>query len=145
MATGYEIILAEVEGRLTTPDDFMGRGYGTRRGHLTPIRREDAPGAHIVGGDDNPQKGSGSACRGRYGEFTVSIFTRSDDGSKAADSYLIELYDRMSEPFAPGIVVRPAGVHRETEVADLDAARTDARFEVTYPTAGEWSLELPEG
>lgn len=139
--TGYETILAEVEDRLTTPTDFVVGDYGTRRGHLTPMPRDKAPGAHIVGGDDDPKKGN--FCGGRIGEFTVSIFTRDDLGSSAADPYLIELYSRMAEPFAAGIIVRPAGIRRETEIADGDAARTDCRFEVEYPTAGEWSLELP--
>lgn len=140
--TGYEEFLDEVESRLTTPSDFMGGKYGTRRGHLTNIGRDKAPGAHIVGGDDEPQKDKRN-CGGRVAGFTVSIFTRSDLGSKAADPYLIELYARMSLPLASGIVVTPNGIHRETEIADGDAARTDALFTVTYPTAGEWSLELP--
>jgi hypothetical protein len=140
MATGYEDILAEVEDRLTLPTPFVDGDYGTRRGHLTPIPRDQAPGAHIVGGDDDPQKGN--ACGGRVGDFTVSIFTRDDAGSSAADPYLLELYVRMAEPFAAGIVVTPAGIRRETEVADGDAARTDCRFAVAYPTGGEWSLEL---
>jgi hypothetical protein len=142
MATGYETILAAVEARLTSPTDFVDGSYGTRRGHLTPIPRDQAPAAHIVGGDDDPLKGN--ACGGRVGDFTVSIYTRDDEGSRAADPYLLELYARMAEPFAAGIVVKPAGIRRETEIADGDAARTDCRFEVEYPTAGEWSLELPE-
>lgn len=141
MSTAYETALAAVEARLTAPTDFMGSGYGTRRGHLTPITKEKAPGAHIVGGDDKPKKGN--TCGGREGEFTVSIFTRADEGSKAADPYLIELYARMSEPFIDGIVVKPLEIHRETEIADGDAARTDCRFELCCDTAGEWSLELP--
>jgi len=141
MATGYETILMEVEDRLTSPTPFITGTYGTRRGHLTPIPRDQAPGAHIVGGDDNPQKGN--ACGGRVGDFTISIFTRDDLGSSAADPYLLELYARMDAPFAAGIVVRPAGIRRETEIADGDAARTDCRFTVEYATAGEWSLELP--
>jgi len=142
MATGYETILAEVESRLTSPSDFVDGSYGTRRGHLTPVPRDQAPGAHIVGGDDDPKKGNN--CGGRTGDFTVSIYTRDDEGSKAADPYLIALYARMAEHFAAGIVITPAGIRRVTEIADGDAARTDCRFEVTYPTAGEWSLELPE-
>ena len=141
MSTGYETILAAVETRLTAPTDFVGGTYGTRRGHLTPIPRDQTPAAHIVGGDDNPVKGSRN-CGGRVGEFTISIFTRDDEGSKAADPYLLELYSRMAVAFDPGIVVNPAGIRRETEIADGDAARTDCRFEVTYGTAGEWSLEL---
>lgn len=141
MATAYETFLAEVESRLTGSPAFMDGSYGTRRGHLTPITKEKAPGAHIVGGDDKPKKGN--ACGGREGEFTVSIFTRDDEGSKAADPYIIDLYARMSQPFAAGIVVKPLDIHRETEIADGDAARTDCRFEVCYATAGEWSLELP--
>lgn len=138
MASGYETILAAVESLLTTPTDFMDGAYGTRRGHLTPIPRDQAPGAHIVGGDDNPKRGN--ACGGRSGEFTVSIYTRDDAGSSAADPYLIELYARMAEPFTAGTVVKPAGIHRETEIADGDAARTDCRFTVEYSTADEWSL-----
>lgn len=140
MTTGYEAILAEVETRLTTPSDFMGGGYGTKRGHLTGITLEQAPGAHIVGGDDAPQKTTRN-CTGRYGDFTVSIFTRDDAGSAAADSYVLELYERMAAPFAPGIVVTPGLIHRETEIGDNDCARTDCRFDVTYTTVGEWSIE----
>ena len=141
MSTGYEAVLAEVEARLTTPSDFVPGTYGTKRGHLTGITLDDAPGAHIVGGDDAPQRGK-SNCGGRFGDFTVSIFTRDDAGSSAADSYVIELYARMAEPFASGVVVTPGPIHRETEIGDNDCARTDCRFSVTYPTAGEWSLEL---
>lgn len=138
--TGYELVLAEVESRLTTPSDFVPGAYGTRRGHLTPIKLEDAHGAHIVGGDDDGVKGK-SNCGGRFGDFTVSIFTRSDEGSKAADPYVIELYARMKAPFLAGIVVTPGKIHRETELGDNDCARTDCLFDVTYPTADEWSLE----
>jgi hypothetical protein len=144
MATGYEDILTEVEARLTTSVDFVPGTYGTRRGHLTTIPRDAAPGAHIVGGDDIPQKG-GRNCGGRQGEFIVSIFTRDDAGSSAADPYVLELYDRLREPFAAGIVVKPIAIHRIVEIADGDAARTDCRFAVTYPTDGEWSLELAAG
>lgn len=140
--TGYEEILDEVETRLTSSPPFIDSTYGTRRGHLTPINRDDAPGSHIVGGDDDAIKGRGN-CGGREADFTIAIYTRDDAGSKAADPYLIELYARMSQPFAPGIAVTPAGIHRETEIADGDAARTDCRFRVTYPTDGEWSLEMP--
>lgn len=141
MASGYETIMAEVLARLSTPTPFVDGSYGVRRGHLTPIPRERSPAAHVVGGDDKAKKGS--VCGGRVGDFTVSIFTRDDLGSGAADEYLLELYARMSEPFDAGIVVTPAGIYRETEIADGDAARTDCRFDVAYPTGGEWSLELP--
>lgn len=142
MATGYEAILAEVERRLTAPDDFMGPKYGTKRGHLTVMPREAAPGAHIVGDDDKP--GPKNNCGKRSASFTVAIFTRNDEGSKAADPYVIELYARMSVAFLRGVGVTPGPIHRETEVADSDAARTDCVFEVTYQTGGEWSLELAE-
>lgn len=143
MSTGYETILANVETRLTTPSDFVPGTYGTRRGHLVPITRAKAPGAHIVGGDDDPVKGS--KCGARQAEFTVSIFTRGDDGSADADPYILTLYARMNDPSNPwpaGVAVFPAGIHRETEIADEDAARTDCVFRVEYRTQGEWSLEL---
>lgn len=139
--TGYEAVLAEVEARLGGSPPFMTSAYGTRRGHLTPIPRDKAPGSHIVGGDDDPRKGN--ACGGREADFTVSIFTRDDEGSKAADPYIIDLYARLARPFDAGIVVTPDGIHRETEIADGDAARTDCKFRVCYATAGEWSLEMP--
>lgn len=143
MATGYETILAEVEARLTTPGDFVDGSYGTKRGHLTPIPKEEAPGSHIVGGDDDRRKGS--QCE-RDGEFTVAIYTRSDQGSKAADPYVIELYARLGAAGWPrGVAVTPGPIHRETEIGDTDCARTDCTFKASYETAGPWSLELAEG
>lgn len=141
--TGYETILAEVESRLTTPSDFVPGTYGTRRGHLTPVPVEEAPGSHIVGGDDNRIKGS--QC-GREADFTVAIFTRSNEGSKAADPYLEELYVRLAAKGWPkGVSVTPGDITRETEIADKDAARTDCKFRVCYSTPGPWSLDLAEG
>lgn len=141
MSTGYETILAEVEDRLTSPSDFMSGSYGTRRGHRVPIPLEQAPGAHIVGGDDRRKKGS--QCGEREAEFSVSIYTRNDQGSAAADPYIIELYARLAAPGWPtGVVVTPGDISRETEIADNDAARTDCSFAVSYSTASLWSLEL---
>jgi hypothetical protein len=140
MATGYETILAEVERRLTVPKDFVPGSYGTRRGHLTVMPREAAPGAHIVGGDDKPA--TKNNCGKRSANFTVAIYTRNNDGSKTADPYLIELYARMAAAFPVGVSVTPGAISRETEIADSDAARTDCTFDVTYRTGNEWSLEL---
>lgn len=142
--TGYEFVLTEVESRLTTPTDFIPGDYGTRRGHLTPPPLPEtgpAAGAHIVGGDDDPQ--ANNQCGGRDGGFIVSIFTRSDAGSAAADPYIIELYARMKPAFAPGVVVTPGKIRRRAELADNDAAQTDCEFAVTYTTVAddEWSLE----
>lgn len=145
MASGKEVILAEVERRLTAPSSFVPGTYGTKRSHRTIITKAAAPGAHIVSGKDAPNKSN--KCGGRYLEFTVHIFTRSDDGAKAADPYVIELYARMSAPFAPpfagGIVVVQGEISEDTEIADGDAGHVICPFTATYPTRGEWSLELP--
>ena len=137
MSSVYESIMVEALTRLTDSVPFVPGSYGVRRSHRTAILREQAPGAHLIDGEDRPQQGK--PCGARQGEFTVSIFVRDDDAG-AGDEYKVELYRRMAEPWAPGIVVRPGRIFVDTELADEDAARIDCQFFVQYATGGEWEL-----
>lgn len=140
MASGYETVMQEVYDRLTASPALISGGYGVRRSHRTAISRDEAPGAHVVDGNDEPARGSKN-CGGRQGDFVVSIFVRDDDIS-AIDEYKREVYSRLSAAWPSGISVRPGRIAVESEVADADAVRADLHFDVSYDTADLWSLDL---
>lgn len=145
MATGYEVTMVAVLAAMRTPTPIVPLAANIRRAHRTAMPREKGDFIHLIDGDDEPDRKQ--KCGRRRGKFTASIFVRSDDGATAADKYRIAVADRLEtlgSSLPDGVMIEPPGrISPDTEIADGDATRVDMDFEFTYPTHGEWSLELP--
>lgn len=142
--TGYETVLVEVLARLRANPKIVSDLINVRRAHRTLQPRSESFAVHVVDGSDELRKGgNNSSCAKRDGEFTISLFARSDSGPTVLDALKIEVYRRLSLAWDAGFVINPGRITIDTETADADAVRVDMDFEVCYQTAGEWSLELP--
>lgn len=143
--TGYEYVMAAVLTALRASPPVVTLA-NVRRAHKTTIPRDKAPAVHLVDGEDDRDKKP--ACGKRRGNFTISIYVRSDDGASAADPYRITVCRRienLGSSLPSGVMISPPGrISVESEIADADATRVDVEFSFTYQTRGEWSLELPE-
>lgn len=141
--TGYETALVEVLSRMRANPKIVTDSINVRRAHRTLQPRSEGFAVHVIDGSDQLRKGgNNSGCAKREGEFTISLFARSDSGPTVLDALKVEVYRRMALPWDAGFVINPGRITIETESADADAVRVDMDFEVCYQTAGEWSLEL---
>lgn len=147
MPSAYETILAdEVLARLKAAPNIVTDPNQVRRAHRTKIPLLESFSVHLIDGNDAPRKGEVSACPHRDGMFTVTLFGRSDLGPTVLDPLKIEVMRRLNwrtQAYPRGVTIDPGRIVIQTNIADKDAIRVDMNFDLSYPVAGEWSLELP--
>jgi hypothetical protein len=145
MASGQEVIMQAALAVLQASPALIPVRESIRRAHRTAVPRDKSPAIHLIDGNDKAAIGGGRKCGKRRVSFTTSIFVRSD-AAGAADPFKIAICARFEAASWPtGVMVEPPDeITIDTETADLDATRVDIDWYATYPTANEWSLELPE-
>jgi hypothetical protein len=138
--TGFETVMVQVVEELTNGSPDWAE---VRRAHRTLIPRASGVVVHVIDGPDE-KVSAARGCGRRRGSFTVSIFVRDDDGPSTADPYKSEVLTRIGGADWPaGVVMDQGPIRPDTEIADEDVTRVDLEFPFSYPTNGEWSLDLP--